>query len=135
MQKETAKKEESAKLNSYIEMNNITIQPTASGLYYIEVEKGEGPKAEAGKKVSVHYTGTLLDGTKFDSSVDRGEPFSFTLGQGQVIKGWDEGISMMNVGGKAKLIIPSSIAYGESDMGTIPPYSPLVFDVELIEVE
>ena len=135
MQKETAKNDESAKLKSYIEVNNITVQPTASGLYYIEVEKGEGLKAEAGKKVSVHYTGTLLDGTKFDSSVDRGEPFSFTLGQGQVIKGWDEGISMMNVGGKAKLIIPSSIAYGERDMGTIPPYSPLVFDVELIEVE
>jgi peptidylprolyl isomerase len=85
--------------------------------------------------VKVHYTGKLLDGTKFDSSVDRGEPFGFTLGKGQVIKGWDEGIGLMNVGGKATLIIPSSIAYGDRDMGTIPPYSTLVFDVELLEVE
>jgi FKBP-type peptidyl-prolyl cis-trans isomerase len=85
--------------------------------------------------VKVHYTGTLLDGTKFDSSVDRGEPFSFTLGQGQVIKGWDEGIGLMNVGGKATLIIPSSIAYEDRDMGVIKPYSPLLFNVELIEVE
>ena len=135
MQIDQAKIGEAAKLKKYIEANHITVTPTASGLYYIEIEKGTGPKAEAGKKVKVHYTGTLLDGTKFDSSVDRGAPFSFGLGQGQVIKGWDEGIAMMNVGGKAKLIIPSSLAYGPSDMGTIPPYSPLVFDVELIEVE
>ena len=135
MQKEQARMNEAVKMKNYIQTNNITVEPTASGLYYIEVEKGTGAKAEAGKTVKVHYTGTLLDGTKFDSSLDRGEPFSFALGQGQVIKGWDEGIAMMNVGGKAKLIIPSSIAYGESDMGTIAPYSPLVFDVELIGVE
>ena len=135
MQKEQAKLGEGAKLKKYIEANHITVVPTASGLYYIEIEKGAGAKAEAGKKVKVHYTGTLLDGTKFDSSIDRGEPFSFVLGQGQVIQGWDEGIAMMNVGGKAKLIIPSTSAYGDRDMGTITPYSPLVFDVELIEVE
>jgi len=135
MQKEKAKKEESVKMKNYLESNNITVKPTASGLYYIEIEKGTGAKAEAGKKVEVHYTGTLLDGTKFDSSHDRNQPFSFTLGQGQVIKGWDEGIAMMNVGGKAKLIIPSAIAYGERDMGTISPYSTLVFDVELLGVE
>ena len=88
----------------------------------------------AGKKVKVHYTGTLLDGTKFDSSRDRNQPFEFTLGQSQVIKGWDEGIGMMNVGGKATLVIPSTIAYGDRDMGKIPPFSTLVFDVELLEV-
>ncbi|MBN1198986.1 MAG: FKBP-type peptidyl-prolyl cis-trans isomerase, partial [Bacteroidales bacterium] len=135
MEKLENKNQEAAKLNAYIKENNITVKPTASGLYYIEVEKGTGVKAEPGKKVKVHYTGKLLDGTKFDSSLDRGEPFSFTLGQGQVIQGWDEGIGMMNVGGKAKLIIPSSIAYGDREMGTIKPYNTLVFDVELIDVE
>jgi len=135
MEKETAKANESVQLKQYLAANNVTAKPTASGLYYIEKEKGTGAKAEAGKRVKVHYTGTLLDGTKFDSSVDRNEPFGFTLGQGQVIKGWDEGIALMNVGGKATLIIPSSIAYGDRDMGVIKPYSTLVFDVELIDVE
>ncbi|HRW68136.1 FKBP-type peptidyl-prolyl cis-trans isomerase, partial [Lentimicrobium sp.] len=88
----------------------------------------------AGKTVKVHYTGTLLDGTKFDSSVDRGQPFEFVLGQGQVIQGWDEGIAMMKKGGKARLIIPSAIAYGENGrMPTIPPSATLIFDVELID--
>lgn len=135
MEKLESKNQESGKLNAYLKENNITVKPTASGLYYIELEKGTGAKAEPGKKVKVHYVGTLLNGTKFDSSLDRGDPFSFTLGQGQVIKGWDEGIGMMNVGGKAKLIIPSSIAYGNREMGMIKPYSTLLFDVELIDVE
>ena len=130
-----AKMEEGAKLKKYLKENNITTEPTASGLYYIEKEKGTGAKAETGKKVTVHYTGKLLDGTKFDSSLDRDQPFSFVLGQGQVIQGWDEGIGLMNVGGKATLIIPSSIAYKDRDMGVIPPYSTLVFDVELLNVE
>ena len=85
--------------------------------------------------MKVHYTGTLLNGTKFDSSRDRKEPFEFTLGKGQVIKGWDEGIAKMKVGGKATLVIPSSLGYAERDMGTIPPYSTLVFDVELLDVK
>ena len=121
-------------MKKYLNDKKITTSPTASGLIYIEKVKGTGAKASAGKKVKVHYTGTLLNGTKFDSSRDRNEPFEFTLGQGQVIKGWDEGIAMMNVGGKATLIIPSNIAYGERDMGTIPPFSTLVFDVELLGV-
>jgi FKBP-type peptidyl-prolyl cis-trans isomerase len=133
--KEQAKKGEPANLSKYLKDHNITTIPTASGLYYIEKVKGTGPKAIPGKTVKVHYTGTLLNGTKFDSSRDRNEPFEFTLGKGQVIKGWDEGIALMNVGGKATLIIPSVIAYGDRDMGTIPPYSPLVFDVELLEVK
>jgi peptidylprolyl isomerase len=83
----------------------------------------------------VHYTGYLTDGTKFDSSLDRGEPFSFSLGVGQVIKGWDEGIALLKPGAKAKLIIPSSIGYGARNMGSIPPFSTLIFDVELIKFE
>jgi FKBP-type peptidyl-prolyl cis-trans isomerase len=132
---ETNKKSEGDQMKKYLADKNITAKPTASGLIYVEKVKGTGAKAVAGKKVKVHYTGTLLNGTKFDSSRDRNEPFEFALGQGQVIKGWDEGIAMMNVGGKATLVIPSNIAYGERDMGQIPPYSTLVFDVELIEVK
>jgi FKBP-type peptidyl-prolyl cis-trans isomerase len=130
-----AKSEESILRDKYLKDNKITVKPTASGLYYIEKAKGTGTQAAPGKKVKVHYTGTLLDGKKFDSSRDRKEPFEFTLGKGQVIKGWDEGIAMMKVGGKAILIIPSVIGYGERDMGEIPPYSTLVFDVELIDVK
>ena len=122
-------------MKKYLVDHKITAKPAPSGLIYIEKVKGTGSKAAAGKKVKVHYTGTLLNGTKFDSSRDRNEPFEFELGKGQVIKGWDEGIAMMNVGGKATLVIPSSIAYGERDMGQIPPYSTLVFDVELLEVK
>jgi len=133
--KATAKADESVKRNKYLSEKKITVKPTASGLYYVEQVKGTGPRAVAGKMVKVHYTGTLLDGTKFDSSRDRNEPFEFTLGKGQVIQGWEEGIGMMNVGSRATLIIPSSIAYGDRDMGSIPPYSTLVFDVELLEVK
>ncbi len=132
---ETAKNDEAMLLENYLKDNKITVKPNASGLYYIEKTAGTGAQAVAGKKVKVHYTGTLLNGKKFDSSVDRNEPFEFDLGVGQVIKGWDEGIAMMKVGGKATLIIPSSIAYGSRDMGVIAPFSTLVFDVELIEVK
>jgi len=129
------KKQEGELMKKYLADHKITAKPTASGLIYVEKVKGTGARAVAGKKVKVHYTGTLLNGTKFDSSRDRNEPFEFTLGQGQVIKGWDEGIALMNVGGKATLVIPSSIGYGERDMGKIPPYSTLVFDVELLDVK
>ena len=96
---------------------------------------GEGKEAILGKVVSVHYTGTLVDGTKFDSSVDRGTPFQFTLGAGQVIKGWDQGVLGMKVGGKRTLIIPSDLAYGPTGRpGTIPPSATLIFDIELLDV-
>ncbi len=134
-QEDVRKNSEKAQRDKYLSDNNITVTPTASGLYYIENEKGTGKKAMPGNTVNVHYTGRLLDGTKFDSSIDRGEPFSFRLGVGQVIKGWDEAIALMNEGGKATLIIPSAIAYGSRDSGTIPAYSTLVFDVELVSVE
>jgi len=109
---------------------------TASGLEYIETEVGTGAQAEAGKTISVHYTGKLQDGMVFDSSVNRGEPITFPLGQGRVIKGWDEGIALMKVGGKAQLIIPPDLAYGERGAGgVIPPNAALIFDVELVAVK
>ncbi len=109
---------------------------TDSGLEYIEVEAGTGAQAEAGKTVSVHYTGKFQDGRVFDSSVSRGEPIAFRLGVGQVIKGWDEGIALMKVGGKAQLVIPPSLGYGERGAGgVIPPNATLVFDVELVAVK
>ena len=110
--------------------------PIKGGRYYINIKEGTGEEPIAGKTVKVHYLGTLLNGKKFDSSYDRGEPFEFQLGAGRVIKGWDEGITLMKVGGKAKLIIPSHIGYGEKGAGgSIAPFSTLVFEVELIEVK
>jgi len=108
---------------------------TKSGLKYYEMLLGAGPKAEPKKKLRVHYTGWLTTGKKFDSSVDRDQPFEFQLGVGQVIKGWDEGIAGMKVGGKRQLHIPAELAYGQrgfSDL--IPANSPLIFEVELLEV-
>ena len=100
-----------------------------------DVKVGNGTEAVSGKTVSVHYTGWLTDGKKFDSSVDRGQPFQFQLGAGQVIKGWDQGVSGMKVGGKRKLTIPSDLAYGARGAGgVIPPNATLVFDVELLGV-
>lgn len=101
-----------------------------------DISDGVGDEVKAGDTVSVHYTGTLLDGTKFDSSLDSNQPFSFTLGAGEVIAGWDEGIPGMRVGGKRKLTIPPNLAYGETGSGSaIPPNSTLVFEVELLEIK
>ncbi|MEK7273318.1 MAG: FKBP-type peptidyl-prolyl cis-trans isomerase [Nitrospirota bacterium] len=109
---------------------------TSSGLQYIDQAVGTGDTAKAGQTVSVHYTGWLTNGKKFDSSVDRGQPFSFRLGVGQVIKGWDEGVQGMKVGGKRKLTIPSNLGYGARGAGgLIPPHATLVFDVELLGVQ
>ena len=128
------KAEESVQRNDFLAEKYPDAKPVASGLYYIETKEGKGSNPQSGQKVKVHYTGKFLDGTVFDSSVDRGEPIEFTLGQGQVIKGWDEGIAMMRKGGKAVLVIPSEIAYGTYGRGNIPPYSTLVFDVELVDI-
>ena len=108
---------------------------TPSGLKYIPVKEGTGIKADSGKIVKVDYSGYFLDGKKFDSSVDRGQPFTFVLGTKSVIPGWEEGISLMKEGGKAELIIPPDLAYGKNGRGIIPPNSTLVFDVELLEVK
>jgi FKBP-type peptidyl-prolyl cis-trans isomerase len=109
---------------------------SASGLMYEDQVAGTGAEAKAGNTVEVHYTGTFKDGKKFDSSVDRGRPFSFKLGAGQVIKGWDEGVAGMKVGGKRKLVIPSDLAYGKrGSPGAIPPDSELTFVVELLKVK
>ena len=144
-----AEQNEQVILGQYVQENNIKSTPTESGLIFVSKKKGTGKQAAAGKQVQVHYEGMLLDGTYFDTSVEevakanglyderRGyTPFEFALGQGQVIKGWDEGIAMMKEGGKARLIIPSNIGYGANPRpgGVIQPFNTLVFDVELIKV-
>ena len=133
-QEEMAKMAEGEKplLDKYLADNKITTAPTASGLIFIETAKGKGAHPLATDEVTVHYTGTLLNGTKFDSSIDRNEPAKFPLNQ--VIPGWTEGIQLMTKGSKAKLIIPSAIGYGAQGAGQqIPPFSSLVFEVELID--
>jgi FKBP-type peptidyl-prolyl cis-trans isomerase len=108
---------------------------TPSGLKYDDLTIGTGAEAKAGQTVSVHYTGWLTDGKKFDSSVDRKQPFEFPLGMGRVIKGWDEGVQGMKVGGKRKLTIPAALGYGTRGAGNvIPPNATLVFDVELLGI-
>ena len=111
------------------------MQTTESGLTYIVTKQGDGAQAEAGQTVAVHYTGVLSSGAIFDSSIERGEPIQFPLGQGNVIKGWDEGIAMMQVGGQAVLIIPPELGYGAGGVGPIPPNATLIFVVELVSVK
>ena len=109
---------------------------TASGLQYEDLVVGTGAEAKAGMQVTAHYHGTLPDGKVFDSSVTRGQPFGFRLGGGQVIKGWDEGIAGMKVGGKRRLTIPPALGYGERGAGgVIPPNATLIFDVDLLDVK
>jgi len=109
---------------------------TESGLVYWDIKVGAGPEARSGDKVKVHYTGWLTNGKKFDSSVDAHRPYSFTLGQGNVIKGWDEGVAGMKVGGKRQLRIPPELAYGDPGFkNIIPPKATLIFDVELLGIE
>jgi FKBP-type peptidyl-prolyl cis-trans isomerase FkpA len=108
---------------------------TSSGLVYEDIREGEGAVAAAGQRVSVHYTGWLTNGTKFDSSKDRNDPFDFPLGGGRVIRGWDEGVAGMKVGGVRKLTIPAELGYGSRGAGgVIPPNATLVFEVELLEI-
>jgi len=127
--------EEPEAIKAYIERKGITAKPTASGMYYIETAKGNGARVKNGQKVTMQYTGYLLNGKKFDSSFDHGNPFTFTLGKGEVIGGWDEGVALMNVGTSATFIIPSVLGYGSNGSGPIPPFSPLVFEVQLISAE
>lgn len=116
--------------------DDVSIQDTMNELQIEDIQEGTGAEAVNGALISVHYTGTLEDGTVFDSSRTSGVPFEFALGQGQVIAGWDQGVLGMKVGGKRKLTIPSSLAYGDNGIpGTIPPKATLIFEVELMDVQ
>ncbi|MGH7510652.1 MAG: FKBP-type peptidyl-prolyl cis-trans isomerase [Gemmatimonadales bacterium] len=116
-------------------MDPAALTRTPSGLRYQDISQGQGAEAVAGRTVSVHYTGWLANGEKFDSSRDRKQPFSFALGAGQVIAGWDEGVAGMKVGGQRKLVIPSNLGYGTAGAPPdIPPGATLIFDVELLDV-
>jgi len=107
---------------------------TPSGLKYVDLVEGTGASPQPGQTVVVHYTGTLEDGSKFDSSRDRNSPFSFQIGVGQVIKGWDEGVGTMKVGGRRQLTVPPDLGYGSRGIGPIPPNATLLFDVELLKI-
>lgn len=127
-----------AQIQQYFQANNIdvnTVTKTSSGLYYQTLTEGTGDKVYPGDIVTVNYVGTLLNGTKFDSSYDRNKPFEFQVGTGGVIRGWDEGLQLMREGEKARLFIPSHLGYGSGSTGTIPENSPLVFEIEVLEVK
>lgn len=127
---------EQRRIEEYLAKNNLKIKPQNNGIYFIELKKGQGEPPQTNQAVRVHYTGWLLDGTKFDSSVDRGKPFEFILGRGNVIKGWDLAVAQMRPGSKVKVILPSQLAYGERGAPPkIPPYAPLVFEIELLGYE
>ncbi|TVQ89032.1 MAG: FKBP-type peptidyl-prolyl cis-trans isomerase [Bacteroidetes bacterium] len=135
-EQEIAKHLEEDLLQDYLSDNNITVESEESGLIIVIEEEGTGPKPQSGQNVTVHYTGKILDGTVFDSSVERGQPFTFRLGRGQVIRGWDEGVSKLNVGSRATLIIPSYLAYADQQRGpVITPFSTLIFEIEVLGVE
>lgn len=119
----------------WTQKQEATVDTTMQGVVIEDLVVGNGAEAVSGKEVTVHYTGTLTNGTKFDSSIDRGEPFSFPLGAGMVIRGWDEGVVGMKVGGKRKLTIAPEYAYGDRAIGSIPANSTLVFEVELLGVQ
>jgi peptidylprolyl isomerase len=122
--------------SNLIAMDNENQVTTASGLKYVEITEGTGELPAKGQTISVHYTGTLENGKKFDSSRDRNSAFEFQIGEGQVIKGWDEGLSTMKVGGRRKLIIPAELGYGARGAGgAIPPNATLIFDVELLKIK
>jgi len=123
-------------IKDYIERNNISVKPTANGLYLMRTVNGGGKAIKTGSRVMVHYTGKLLDGTIFDSSVERGEPIEVTVGEGYVIPGWEEALLLMRGGDRATVLIPSKLAYGSRGAGyVIMPYTPIVFEMEIISVE
>jgi len=129
-------KNEQLLLDEYLKTNGITTEATMSGLYYVELLKGKGKRPSPQKTVKVHYTGYFINGQEFDSSLKRDKTFDFKLGKAEAIAGMEEGVSLMQVGGKARLIIPSHLAYGKEGKGRkIPPYATLIFEIELVEAE
>jgi FKBP-type peptidyl-prolyl cis-trans isomerase FkpA len=126
---------EDSLIKAYVATNKITVQPTESGLYFVEKVKGKGQKLKAGDMVEVKYKGMFTNGKVFDSSEGHPEAFVFQAGVGQVIPGWDEALMMMNVGSKALLVVPSQIAYGPQGSGPIGPFSPLVFEMEVVGIK
>ncbi len=130
-----AERYEDRQMSAYLKKHNISEEPTLSGLYIVKTHKTNAEFPTPGKKVTIHYNGYFVDGKLFDSSVKRNEPFTFTLGVGNVIDGLEEGVSKMRKGEKAQLIIPSSLAYGNKQQGPIPPNSILIFDIELMDIE
>ncbi len=130
----TAQKEQEI-LEMYLQSTNVITKPTNSGLYYLETKTGKGAKPKSGQKVIINYTGSFINGEIFDSTLKRGETFEFEFGKNEVIPGLEEGISMMKTGGKATLIIPSHIAYGDKKYKMIPAFSTLIFEVELINIK
>ncbi len=133
--KENSKEKEEELLKDFIYKENISQKPTSSGMYFIEKKKGNGIKPETGDKITVHYTGKFINGEIFDSSLKTGKPLVYVVGTTGFIPGWNEGISYMTEGSKAMFIIPSYLAYGDKKQGPIPPYSTLIFEVELLKVE
>jgi FKBP-type peptidyl-prolyl cis-trans isomerase FkpA len=125
---------EKTTLEAYLTENKVKVKPTASGLYIVETKKGSGPSPKVNEIVSVNYTGKLLDGNTFDSNAGQ-PPVEFPLAHGQLIEGWVEALQLMKKGGKATLILPSSLGYGDRGNGRIPPYSPMVFEVELVDIK
>ncbi len=127
--------QEKVKIDAYLVQNKISVAPTASGIYIVEKEKGKGKKIQTGDIAQVHYKGMFLDGNVFDSSEGRPEPLAFPVGGQQVIPGWDEAVLGMTVGTKALLLIPSNMAYGPRGMQSIPPYCPLVFEINVVGIK
>jgi FKBP-type peptidyl-prolyl cis-trans isomerase len=131
----TGERRGSSGFDASLGVDTMRMTKSPAGLWYSDVQVGNGAEAVPGRTVKVHYTGWLPNGTKFDSSRDHGEPFEFTLGAGQVIRGWDEGVKGMKVGSRRKLVLPPELAYGEAGAPpTIPPGATLVFDVEVLDV-
>lgn len=126
---------EDSLLNSYLKKNKVNVKPTESGLYFTETKKGSGAKVQAGDMVTVEYTGMLTDGTVFDSSKGHPEPFTFAVASQQVIPAWDEALLKMSMGSKAKIVCPSKLGYGPQGSGPIPPFAPLVFEMEVIGIK
>ena len=126
--------QETELLENYLNNGNISGSPSNTGLYYIEEKEGKGKNPKVGDTLVVNYTGKFVNGQIFDTSLRSGKPIQFRFGNGSVIKGWEEGLSLMKKGGKAQFIIPSHLAYGEKEYGPVPPFSTLIFDIELVDI-